>query len=156
MFNELLVYGGGVLTVLITIIFYRFLIRIPSIDRHMASPTCVVGGIWLCLLYWYVLSRMDIPVWELVFTPIIFLIIYLIFFLIVFILPFLIILFMLKVLIKMIYIEFSTDYDIWNYDELDDHKFILCSLFISPLPYLPLLFSFLIPIWNHLFEWCVL
>lgn len=152
MFNELLVYGGGVLTVLLTIIFYRFLIRIPFIDRHMASPTCVVGGIWLCLLYWYVLSRMDIPVWELVFTPMIFLIIYLIFFLIVFILPFLIILFMLKVLIKMIYIQFSTDYDIWNYDELDDHKFILCSLFISPLPYLPLLFSFLIPVWNHLFE----
>lgn len=152
MFNELLVYGGGVLTVLLTIIFYRFLIRIPFIDRHMASPTCVVGGIWLCLLYWYVLSRKDIPVWELVFTPIIFLTVFLIFFLIVFILPFLIILFMLKVLIKMIYIQFSTDYDIWNYDELDDHKFILCSLFISPLPYLPLLFSFLIPVWNHLFE----
>ena len=152
MFNELLVYGGGVLTVLLTIIFYRFLIGIPSLDKHMVSPTCVVGGIWLCLLYWYILSRMDIPVCELVFTPIIFLIVYLIFFLIVFILPFLIILFMLKVLIKMIYIQFSTDYDIWNYDELDDHKFTLCSLFISPLPYLPLLFSFLIPLWNHLFE----
>lgn len=142
MFNELLVYGGGVLTVLLTIIFYRFLIR------HIVSSTCIVGGIWLCLLYWY----MDIPVWELVFTPIIFLIVFLIFFLIIFILPFLIILFMLKVLIKMIYIQFSTDYEIWNYDELDDHKFTLCSLFISPLPYLPLLFSFLIPIWNHLFE----
>lgn len=152
MFNELLVYGGGVLTVLSTIIFYRFLIGIPSLDKHMVSPTCVVGGIWLCLLYWYILSRMDIPVRELVFTPIIFLIVYLIFFLIVFILPFLIILFMLKVLIKMIYIQFSTDYDIWNYDELDDHKFTLCSLFISPLPYLPLLFSFLIPLWNHLFK----
>ena len=152
MFNELLVYGGGVLTVLLTIIFYRFLIGIPSLDKHMVSPTCVVGGIWLCLLYWYILSRMDIPVWELVFTPIIFLIVYLIIFLIVFILPFLIILFMLKVLIKMIYIQFNTDYDIWNYDELDDHKFTLCSLFISPLPYLPLLFSFLIPLWNHLFE----
>ena len=152
MFNELLVYGGGVLTVLSTIIFYRFLIGIPSLDKHMVSPTCVVGGIWMCLLYWYILSRMDIPVRELVFTPIIFLIVYLIFFLIVFILPFLIILFMLKVLIKMIYIEFSTDYDIWNYDELDDHKFTLCSLFISPLPYLPLLFSFLIPLWNHLFK----
>ena len=144
MFNELLVYGGGVLTVLSTIIFYRFLIGIPSLDKHMVSPTCVVGGIWLCLLYWYILSRMDIPVRELVFTPIIFLI--------VFFLPFLIILFMLKVLIKMIYIQFSTDYDIWNYDELDDHKFTLCSLFISPLPYLPLLFSFLIPLWNHLFK----
>ena len=156
MFNELLVYGGGVLTVLLTIIFYRSLIGIPSLDKHMVSPTCVVGGIWLCLLYWYILSRMDIPVCELVFTPIIFLIVYLIFFLIVFILPFLIILFMLKVLIKMIYIQFSTDYDIWNYDELDDHKFTLCSLFISPLPYLPLLFSFLIPLWNHLFERCVL
>ena len=152
MFNEFLVYGGGVLTVLLTIIFYRFLIGIPSLDKHMVSPTCVVGGIWLCLLYWYILSRMDIPVCELVFTPIIFLIVYLIIFLIVFILPFLIILFMLKVLIKMIYIQFSTDYDIWNYDELDDHKFTLCSLFISPLPYLPLLFSFLIPLWNHLFE----
>ena len=152
MFNELLVYGGGVLTVLLTIIFYRFLIGIPSLDKHMVSPTCVVGGIWLCLLYWYILSRMDIPVRELVFTPLIFLIVYLIIFLIVFILPFLIILFMLKVLIKMIYIQFSTDYDIWNYDELDDHKFTLCSLFISPLPYLPLLFSFLIPLWNHLFE----
>ena len=152
MFNELLVYGGGVLTVLLTIIFYRFLIGIPSLDKHMVSPTCVVGGIWLCLLYWYILSRMDIPVCELVFTPIIFLIVYLIFFLIVFILPFLIILFMLKVLIKMIYIQFNTDYDIWNYDELDDHKFTLCSLFISPLPYLPLLFSFLIPLWNHLFK----
>ena len=152
MFNELLVYGGGVLTVLLTIIFYRFLIGIPSLDKHMVSPTCVVGGIWLCLLYWYILSRMDIPVRELVFTPIIFLIVYLIIFLIVFILPFLIILFMLKVLIKMIYIQFSTDYDIWNYDELDDHKFTLCSRFISPLPYLPLLFSFLIPLWNHLFE----
>ena len=156
MFNELLVYGGGVLTVLLTIIFYRFLIGIPSLDKHMVSPTCVVDGIWLCLLYWYILSRMDIPVRELVFTPIIFLIVYLIIFLIVFILPFLIILFMLKVLIKMIYIQFSTDYEIWNYDELDDHKFTLCSLFISPLPYLPLLFSFLIPLWNHLFEWCVL
>lgn len=152
MCNELLVYGGGMLTVLLTIIFYRFLIRIPFVDRRMLISTCVVGGIWLCLLYWYVLSCMDIPVWELVFTPIIFLIVFLIFFLIIFILPFLIILFMLKVLIKMIYIEFSTDYDIWNYDELDDHKFILCSLFISPLPYLPLLFSFLIPLWNHLFE----
>ena len=152
MFNELLVYGGGVLTVLITIIFYRFLIGIPSIDKHMVSPTCVVGGIWLCLLYWYILNQMDIPVWELVFTPLIFIIVYLIIFLIVFFLPFLIILFMLKVLIKMIYIRFSTDYDIWNYDELDDHKFTLCSLFISPLPYLPLLFSFLIPLWNHLFE----
>ena len=152
MFNELLVYGGGVLTVLLTIIFYRFLIGIPSLDKHMVSPTCVVGGIWLCLLYWYILSRMDIPVRELVFTPIIFLIVYLIIFLIVFILPFLIILFMLKVLIKMIYIQFSTDYEIWNYDELDDHKFTLCSLLISPLPYLPLLFSFLIPLWNHLFE----
>ena len=152
MFNELLVYGGGVLTVLLTIIFYRYLIGIPSLDKHMVSPTCVVGGIWACLLYWYILSRMDIPVWELVFTPIIFLIVYLIIFLIVFILPFLIILFMLKVLIKMIYIQFNTDYDIWNYDELDDHKFILCSLFISPLPYLPLLFSFLIPLWNHLFK----
>ena len=156
MFNELLVYGGGVLTVLLTIIFYRFLIGIPSLDKHMVSPTCVVGGIWLCLLYWYILSRMDIPVCELVFTPIIFIIVYLIIFLIVFILPFLIILFMLKVLIKMIYIQFNTDYDIWNYDELDDHKFTLCSLFISPLPYLPLLFSFLIPLWNHLFKWCVL
>ena len=152
MFNELLVYGGGLLTVLITIIFYRFLIGIPSIDKHMVSPTCVVGGIWLCLLYWYILNQMDIPVWELVFTPLIFIIVYLISFLIVFFLPFLIILFMLKVLIKMIYIRFSTDYDIWNYDELDDHKFTLCSLFISPLPYLPLLFSFLIPLWNHLFE----
>ena len=148
MFNELLVYGGGVLTVLITIIFYRFLIRIPSIDRHMVSSTCVVGGIWMCLLYWYILNHMDIPVWELVFTPIIFLI--------VFFLPFLIILFMLKVLIKMIYILFDTDYDIEDYDELDDRKFILCSLFISPLPYLLLLFSALIPLWNHLFEWCVL
>ena len=152
MFNEFLVYGGGVLTVLLTIIFYRFLIGIPSLDKHMVSPTCVVDGIWLCLLYWYILSRMDIPVCELVFTPIIFLIVYLIIFLIVFILPFLIILFMLKVLIKMIYIQFNTDYDIWNYDELDDHKFTLCSLFISPLPYLPLLFSFLIPLWNHLFK----
>ena len=152
MFNELLVYGGGVLTVLLTIIFYRFLIRIPFVDRRMLISTCVVGGIWLFLLYWYVFSCMDIPVWELVFTPMIFLIVFLIFFLIIFILPFLIILFMLKVLIKMIYIEFSTDYDLWNYDELDDHKFILCSLFISPLPYLPLLFSFLIPVWNHLFK----
>ena len=88
MFDELLVYGGGVLTVLLTIIFYRFLIGIPSLDKHMVSPTCVVGGIWLCLLYWYILSRMDIPVRELVFTPIIFLIVYLIIFLIVFILPF--------------------------------------------------------------------
>ena len=121
MFNELLVYGGGVLTVLITIIFYRFLTRIPFVDRRMLISTCVVGGIWLCLLYWYVLSRIDIPVCELVFTPIIFQIVFLIFFLIIFILPFLIILFMLKVLIKMIYIEFSTDYDLWNYDEIDDH-----------------------------------
>ena len=152
MFNELLVYGGGVLTVLITIMFYRFLIRIPSIDRRMLISTCVVGGIWLCLLYWYILNHMDIPVWELVFTPLIFLIVYLIIFLIVFILPFLIILFMLKVMIKMIYIQFSTDYEIWNYDEIDDHKFILCSLIISPLPYLSLLFSFLIPLWNHLFK----
>ena len=152
MYEVLMVYGGGVLTVLLTIIFYRFLIGIPSLDKHMVSPTCVVDGIWLCLLYWYILSRMDIPVCELVFTPIIFLIVYLIIFLIVFILPFLIILFMLKVLIKMIYIQFNTDYDIWNYDELDDHKFTLCSLFISPLPYLPLLFSFLIPLWNHLFK----
>ena len=152
MFNELLVYGGGVLTVLLTVIVYKLITMIPHIDKNMVTSTCVVGGIWLCLLYWYVLSRMDIPVSELVFTPLIFLIVFLIFFLIIFILPFLIILFMLKVLIKMIYIEFSTDYDIWNYDELDDHKFILCSLFISPLPYLPLLFSFLIPIWNHLFE----
>ena len=145
MFNELLVYGGGVLTVLLTIIFYRFLIRIPFVDRRMLISTCVVGGIWLCLLYWHVLSRMDIPVWELVFTPIIFLI--------VFFLPFLIILFMLKMMIKMIYILFfDTEYDIEDYDELDDPKFILCSLFISPLPYLPLLFSFLIPLWNHLFE----
>ena len=144
MFNELLVYGGGVLTVLLTIIVYKLITMIPHIDKNMVSSTCIVGEIWLCLLYWHVLSRMDIPVWELVFTPIIFLI--------VFILPFLIILFMLKVLIKMIYIEFSTDYDLWNYDELDDHKFILCSLFISPLPYLPLLFSFLIPVWNHLFK----
>lgn len=145
MFNELLVYGGGVLTVLITIIFYRFLIRIPSIDKNIISSTCIVGEIWLCLLYWYVLSRMDIPVWELVFIPIIFLI--------VFFLPFLIIFFMLKMLIKMIYILFfDTEYDIGDYDELDDRKFILCSLFISPLPYLLLLFSFLIPLWNHLFE----
>lgn len=144
MFNELLVYGGGVLTVLLTIIVYKLITMIPHIDKNMVISTCIVGEIWLCLLYWHVLSRMDIPVWELVFTPIIFLI--------VFFLPFLIILFMLKVLIKMIYIEFSTDYDLWNYEELDDHKFILCSLFISPLPYLPLLFSFLIPVWNHLFE----
>ena len=152
MFNELLVYGGGVLTVLLTVVVYKLITMIPSIDKNIISSTCIVGEIWLCLLYWYILSRMDIPVRELVFTPIIFLIVYLIFFLIVFILPFLIILFMLKVLIKMIYIQFSTDYDIWNYDELDDHKFTLCSLFISPLPYLPLLFSFLIPLWNHLFE----
>lgn len=144
MFNELLVYGGGVLTVLLTIIVYKLITMIPHIDKNMVSSTCVVGEIWLCLLYWHVLSRMNIPVWELVFTPIIFLI--------VFFLPFLIILFMLKVLIKMIYIQFNTDYEIWDYDELDDHKFILCSLFISPLPYLPLLFSFLIPLWNHLFE----
>ena len=144
MFNELLVYGGGVLTVLLTITVYKLITMIPHIDKNMVSSTCVVGEIWLCLLYWHVLSRMDIPVWELVFTPIIFLI--------VFFLPFLIILFMLKVLIKMIYIQFDTDYEIVDYDELDDHKFILCSLFISPLPYLPLLFSFLIPLWNHLFE----
>ena len=153
MFNELLVYGGGVLTVLITIIFYRFLIRIPSIDRRMLISTCVVGGIWLCLLYWYILNHMDIPVWELVFTPIIFTIVFLIIFLIVFFLPFLIILFMLKMVIKIIYILFfDTEYDIEDYDELDDPKFTLCSLFISPLPYLPLLFSFLIPLWNHLFK----
>jgi len=144
MFNELLVYGGGVLTVLLTIIVYKLITMIPHIDKNMVSSTCVVGEIWLCLLYWHVLSRMDIPVWELVFTPIIFLI--------VFFLPFLIILFVLKVLIKMIYIQFNTDYEIVDYDELDDPKFILCSLFISPLPYLPLLFSFLIPLWNHLFE----
>ena len=145
MFNELLVYGGGVLTVLITIIVYKLIIMIPYIDRYMVSSTCIVGEIWLCLLYWYVLSRMDIPVWELVFTPIIFLI--------VFFLPFLIILFILKMLIKIIYILFfDTGYDIGDYDELDDHKFTLCSLFISPLPYLLLLFSFLIPLWNHLFE----
>lgn len=166
MFNELLVYGGGVLTVLLTIIVYKLITMIPHTDKNMVSSTCVVGEIWLCLLYWHVLSRMDIPVWELVFTPIIFLI--------VFFLPFLIILFMLKVLIKMIYIQFNTDYEIWDHvesdnykmvqfdniesvkkwigDELDDHKFILCSLFISPLPYLPLLFSFLIPLWNYLFK----
>ena len=145
MFNELLVYGGGVLTVLLTVIVYKLITMIPHIDKNMVSSTCVVGEIWLCLLYWHVLSRMDIPVWELVFTPIIFLI--------VFFLPFLIILFMLKMMIKMIYILFfDTEYDIEDYDELDDPKFILCSLFISPLPYLPLLFSFLIPIWNHLFE----
>lgn len=145
MFNELLVYGGGVLTVLLTVVVYKLITMIPSIDKNMVLSTCVVGEIWLCLLYWYVLSRMNIPVWELVFTPIIFLI--------VFFLPFLIILFMLKMVIKMIYILFfDTEYDIEDYDELDDPKFILCSLFISPLPYLPLLFSFLIPIWNHLFE----
>ena len=152
MFNELLVYGGGMLTVLLTVIVYKLITKIPSIDKNIILSTCIVGEIWLCLLYWYVLNHMDIPVWELVFTPIIFLIVFLISFLIIFFLPFLIILFMLKVLIKMIYIQFSTDYDIWNYDELDDHKFILCSLFISPLPYLPLLFSFLIPLWNHLFK----
>ena len=144
MFNELLVYGGGVLTVLLTVIVYKLITMIPSIDKNMVLSTCIVGEIWLCLLYWHVLSRMDIPVWELVFTPIIFLI--------VFFLPFLIILFMLKMLIEMIYIQFNTDYEIWDYDELDDHKFILCSLFISPLPYLPLLFSFLIPLWNYLFK----
>lgn len=145
MFNELLVYGGGMLTVLLTVIVYKLITMIPSIDKNMVLSTCIVGEIWLCLLYWYVLSRMDIPVWELVFTPIIFLI--------VFFLPFLIILFMLKMVIKMIYILFfDTEYDIEDYDELDDPKFTLCSLFISPLPYLPLLFSFLIPIWNHLFE----
>lgn len=145
MFNELLVYGGGVLTVLLTVIVYKLITMIPSIDKNMVLSTCIVGEIWLCLLYWYVLSRMDIPVWELVFTPIIFLI--------VFFLPFLIILFILKMLIKIIYILFfDTEYDIEDYDELDDPKFTLCSLFISPLPYLPLLFSFLIPLWNHLFE----
>ena len=145
MFNELLVYGGGVLTVLLTVVVYKLITMIPSIDKNIISSTCIVGGIWLCLLYWYVLSRMDIPVKELVFTPIIFLI--------VFFLPFLIILFMLKMLIKIIYILFfDTEYDLEDYDELDDRKFILCSLFISPLPYLPLLFSFLIPLWNHLFE----
>lgn len=145
MFNELLVYGGGVLTVLLTVIVYKLITMIPSMDKNMVLSTCIVGEIWLCLLYWYVLSRMDIPVWELVFTPIIFLI--------VFFLPFLIILFMLKMLIKMIYILFfDTEYDIEDYDELDDPKFTLCSLFISPLPYLPLLFSFLIPLWNHLFK----
>lgn len=88
MFNELLVYGGGVLTVLLTVIVYKLITMIPSIDKNMVLSTCIVGEMWLCLLYWYVLSRMDIPVWELVFTPIIFLI--------VFFLPFLIILFMLK------------------------------------------------------------
>ena len=145
MFNELLVYGGGVLTVLLTVVVYKLITMIPSIDKNIISSTCIVGEIWLCLLYWYVLFRMDIPVWELVFIPIIFLI--------VFFLPFLIIFFMLKMLIKMIYILFfDTEYDLEDYDELDDHKFILCSLFISPLPYLPLLFSFLIPLWNHLFE----
>ena len=145
MFNELLVYGGGVLTVLLTVVVYKLITMIPSIDKNIISSTCIVGEIWLCLLYWYVLSRMDIPVWELVFIPIIFLI--------VFFLPFLIIFFMLKMLIKMIYILFfDTEYDLEDYDELDDHIFILCSLFISPLPYLPLLFSFLIPLWNHLFE----
>ena len=145
MFNELLVYGGGVLTVLLTVVVYKLITMIPSIDKNIISSTCIVGEIWLCLLYWYVLSRMDIPVWELVFIPIIFLI--------VFFLPFLIIFFMLKMLIKMIYILFfDTEYDLEDYDELDDHKFILCSLFISPLPYLPLLFSFLIPLWNHLFK----
>ena len=145
MFNELLVYGGGVLTVLLTVVVYKLITMIPSIDKNIISSTCIVGEIWLCLLYWYILSRMDIPVWELVFIPIIFLI--------VFFLPFLIIFFILKMLIKMIYILFfDTEYDLEDYDELDDHKFILCSLFISPLPYLPLLFSFLIPLWNHLFE----
>ena len=145
MFNELLVYGGGVLTVLLTVVVYKLITMIPSIDKNIISSTCIVGEIWLCLLYWYVLFRMDIPVWELVFIPIIFLI--------VFFLPFLIIFFMLKMLIKMIYILFfDTEYDLEDYDELDDHKFTLCSLFISPLPYLPLLFSFLIPLWNHLFE----
>lgn len=145
MFNELLVYGGGVMTVLLTVIVYKLITMIPSIDKNMVSSTCIVGEIWLCLFYWYVLSRMDIPVWELVFTPIIFLI--------VFFLPFLIILFMLKMLIKMIYILFfDTGYDIVDYDELDDYKFTLCSLFITPLPYLALLFLFLIPLWNHLFK----
>ena len=145
MFNELLVYGGGVLTVLLTVVVYKLITMIPSIDKNIISSTCIVGEIWLCLLYWYVLFRMDIPVWELVFIPIIFLI--------VFFLPFLIIFFMLKMLIKMIYILFfDTEYDLEDYDELDDHKFILCSLFISPLAYLPLLFSFLIPLWNHLFK----
>ena len=153
MFNELLVYGGGVLTVFLTVVVYKLITTIPSIDKNIISSTCIVGEIWLCLLYWYVLFRLDIPVCELVFTPIIFIIVYLIIFLIVFILPFLIILFMLKMLIKMIYILFfDTEYDIGDYDELDDHKFSLCSLFISPLPYLPLLFSFLIPLWNHLFK----
>ena len=145
MFNELLVYGGGVLTVLLTVVVYKLITMIPSIDKNIISSTCIVGEIWLCLLYWYVLFRMDIPVWELVFIPIIFLI--------VFFLPFLIIFFMLKMLIKMIYILFfDTEYDFEDYDELDDHKFALCSLFISPLPYLPLLFSLLIPLWNHLFK----
>ena len=144
-YEVLMVYGGGLMTVLITIIFYRFLIRIPFIDRRMLISGCVVCEIWLCLLYWYILNHMDIPVWQIVLTSIAFLMI--------FFLPFVMILFVVKAMIEATYnILFPSSRFMDDSDNESFHDFLLCALFISPLPYLPLLFSFLIPLWNSLSE----
>ena len=142
-YEVLMVYGGGLMTVLITIIFYRWLIRIPFIDRSMLISGCVVGEIWLCLLYWYILNHMDIPVWRIVLTSIAFLMI--------FCLPLVMILFVVKAMIEATYVMlFSSSRFMDDSDNESFHDFLLCALFISPLPYLPLLFSFLIPLWNAL------
>ena len=145
MYEVLMVYGGGLMTVLITIMFYRFLIRIPFIDRRMLISSCVVGEIWMCLLYWYILNHMDIPVWRIVLTSIAFLMI--------FCLPFVMILFVVRAMIEATYsMLFPSSRFMDDSDNESFHDFLLCALFISPLPYLPLLFSFLIPLWNSLSE----
>ena len=144
--NEILVYGGGALIVLLTVTLYRTLKLISSIDQHMLVSSSIVGGVALCLLYWYVLIIIDVPVFKTFFKTI--------FYLIIFFIPFIIVLAIIEGSIETIYTNLMDKDSFYRY-EPDDKTIIklsLCALLISPLIYLPLLFSVLIPIWNYLFK----
>ena len=144
--NEILVYGGGALTVLLTVTLYKTLKMIPSIDQHMLLSSSVVGGVALCLLYWYVLVIMDVPVFKTIFKTILYLIIFFI--------PFIIVLVIIEGSIEKIYTELMNKDSFLRYEPDDETiiKLTLCALLVSPLIYLPLLFSALIPLWNYLFK----
>lgn len=144
--NEILVYGGGALTILLTVTLYKTLKMIPSIDRYMLLSSSVVGGVALCLLYWYALFIMDVPVFKTFFKTI--------FYLIIFFIPFIIVLVIIEGSIETIYTDLMNKDSFYRYEPDDKtiQKLSLCALLVSPLIYLPLLFSVLIPIWNYLFK----
>lgn len=144
--NESMVYGGGILTVLLTFALYKTLSMIPVINKNMLISSYIVGWIALYLLYLYVLIVIGLPVGKTIFKTIVYLIL--------FFMSFMIILILIECAIEKIYtvLENMHSSSIYKPDDKTIQKLALCALLVAPLIYIPILFSVLIPIWNFLFE----